>query len=1383
MQFLSQSMGWADCIILAVAPLGIIITIVSAIRVDGPAWLKAIIGRSRENLSSAEMELMSSTSQETCELWNGRDVVRCQGKAPVTEFIYLAPVNSGGTIKRIRFMKLSEAIEQNLVIKGVFSVFNLSRLIHGVPKSRNHSSHYFQGGMRNLWGSIRSRRESMDPEVTTPIPLESRGQEAQPQSAPASELIVLRKTTTHAPNITLNRHHKVDRGHLHMVASFGILLQLGVLVYFGFITYYPTLKFKKDDKQVLGYAFPFSAGGTLVLVFGMLLCARVVDRSTTEDGYKPASGREMRMIWLQQKQVVSDQIFGSFALYPRRFPQVVTTSQRDTSNKKGRPKSVSSAEPLLNEASSTSVQSDDNEDASSRSALDSGPALDLTVVATGICLAGFIIQFIGLRAMHWSASVGQLIAVIIMTILRAFVRLGFIAPVYCSELRDGFELDGLALALGDPNLGPGSGPMNDVDGFDFSLSKDRAWTVVLKEKPVLRRVEGKDNSETGGDGNMERPAQGDDPNKDGLMVERRDNAAQETLNIRKHLAHLSGWRGSASKEANSLVEAIEVTMNTLCPWTATDPPTWNWSIKVETRAKGEQPKSLPVSIQLNVQNRLWRARIDELDSVLSLWLASIDKEREFTSSTAERSRIGDDDEWFRKRSSQIRGGLILLEEHTQALKQAFDWWLPTDAPKLEEIEDSQIQERYSEAWRVVGTKLCEGHYKSPTAEHSDEEEEEQHDHANDSVGSESGDKGECWGHIFHAFLWAAVSKMKAPIDEQSEMEALGSVIPGEWNNIRLRGTGLARLAGSIRSSGLMDLNHAYLTLVPPLDSYARLGDLDCVVKIVFGQAQQHEKVSNWRAAHDSYRSMLDLASQFREDSFGLRRTVAIVMEFMRGLALLPKVPEYGEYQRHETDLMHERLSRRLSESRYRPIRKELEMLYERQRRKTSGGFSVLTYSDRQQNEINSCGFTRLHDLVACPDIEDEVVCIVERMTRMRYFLRGNGLVSLGHVPQAAKKYVRTRDILGWTPLHYVTAWKRDQAPEWIDGLLSNGADIDAPDIRGWTPLHYSICNGNSRAFDRLVEKRANVKAAGVDGITPLHCAITSEMDDMARALISNPGQPADQFTRDNFGRMPIHLAAQNGNKVVINTLRLSVDEKDQHGRTALHLAALGGHLETLSKITEYGASPNETFQLFGRGPTYTALHWAVKESKTETVVMLLVLGASVNAQGSDGRTPLHYARIPDLVDILIEYGADVNAEAQSHVTPLYDAARSGTLECVDRLLKTPGCDINARPASDDEGPLLNAIKCVRGDIVRMLVEKGAIISQRMLEAALGLHDSREQETLCFPQESLRKVEDEEKDVAEYIRAAFSLRNAFEEHVHGEMGSIVLLELIRRLCPS
>lgn len=44
-QFLSMSLGWADHILLAVGPLGIITTVVSAIRVSNVRVLKAVIGR------------------------------------------------------------------------------------------------------------------------------------------------------------------------------------------------------------------------------------------------------------------------------------------------------------------------------------------------------------------------------------------------------------------------------------------------------------------------------------------------------------------------------------------------------------------------------------------------------------------------------------------------------------------------------------------------------------------------------------------------------------------------------------------------------------------------------------------------------------------------------------------------------------------------------------------------------------------------------------------------------------------------------------------------------------------------------------------------------------------------------------------------------------------------------------------------------------------------------------------------------------------------------------------------------------------------------------------------------------------------------------------
>jgi hypothetical protein len=109
MQFLSQAMGWSDCIILATAPLGIITIIVAAIRVGGPSWLKALIGRATENIATAELELMSSTSKEVCELWNGKDVVRCAGSAPIWEFIVLLPRGGMPDNPVVKVLKIEEA--------------------------------------------------------------------------------------------------------------------------------------------------------------------------------------------------------------------------------------------------------------------------------------------------------------------------------------------------------------------------------------------------------------------------------------------------------------------------------------------------------------------------------------------------------------------------------------------------------------------------------------------------------------------------------------------------------------------------------------------------------------------------------------------------------------------------------------------------------------------------------------------------------------------------------------------------------------------------------------------------------------------------------------------------------------------------------------------------------------------------------------------------------------------------------------------------------------------------------------------------------------------------------------------------------------------------
>lgn len=66
-----ETLIWPDHVIFAMAPLGILTAVIGAIRVGGPSWARAVVGRARETRAAAELELMSSTSHEVCELFNG----------------------------------------------------------------------------------------------------------------------------------------------------------------------------------------------------------------------------------------------------------------------------------------------------------------------------------------------------------------------------------------------------------------------------------------------------------------------------------------------------------------------------------------------------------------------------------------------------------------------------------------------------------------------------------------------------------------------------------------------------------------------------------------------------------------------------------------------------------------------------------------------------------------------------------------------------------------------------------------------------------------------------------------------------------------------------------------------------------------------------------------------------------------------------------------------------------------------------------------------------------------------------------------------------------------------------------------------------------------
>ncbi|KAL7624232.1 hypothetical protein AAE478_005791 [Parahypoxylon ruwenzoriense] len=209
------------------------------------------------------------------------------------------------------------------------------------------------------------------------------------------KITIIRDGDPAAPNLSLNCHNRVGRGEIYLMAVIGTLLQIGVLVFFGFITYYRPIQphFQKDSAPVEHYAFPCAAIGTIALVVGMFLCAFVVEQSTEETCYKPTNGEKAWAVWIQ--------------------------------------KSHTKKEPSNDQRLET-----------------------LAVVGTGISLLGFIAQFIGLRGLNWSASVAQLGAVIFMTIVRAWVRRGLAEPPASTNIISDYELDWFAFRLGNHKEAP-----------------------------------------------------------------------------------------------------------------------------------------------------------------------------------------------------------------------------------------------------------------------------------------------------------------------------------------------------------------------------------------------------------------------------------------------------------------------------------------------------------------------------------------------------------------------------------------------------------------------------------------------------------------------------------------------------------------------------------------------------------------------------------------------------------------------------------------------------------------------------------------------------------------------------------------------------------------
>lgn len=179
------------------------------------------------------------------------------------------------------------------------------------------------------------------------------------------------------------------------------------------------------------------------------------------------------------------------------------------------------------------------------------------------------------------------------------------------------------------------------------------------------------------------------------------------------------------------------------------------------------------------------------------------------------------------------------------------------------------------------------------------------------------------------------------------------------------------------------------------------------------------------------------------------------------------------------------------------------------------------------------------------------------------------------------------------------------------------------------------------------------------------------------------------------------------------------DVRGDYHATLLTIAAGYGNPEIVRLLLEHGADPDAVSDW-----DRTAIYDAAACGHLEAFEVLLDHGATLPVTGPAARDLMTGAAIggaTGVVQILFDRGIPINPKEADYTAPLPTAARAGNLEMVMYLLGR-GADING---GQDDGlctPLAQALGSGHTNVAEMLIQRGAKILPRHLEAAAQADD-------------------------------------------------------------
>jgi len=267
------------------------------------------------------------------------------------------------------------------------------------------------------------------------------------------------------------------------------------------------------------------------------------------------------------------------------------------------------------------------------------------------------------------------------------------------------------------------------------------------------------------------------------------------------------------------------------------------------------------------------------------------------------------------------------------------------------------------------------------------------------------------------------------------------------------------------------------------------------------------------------------------------------------------------------------------------------------------------------------------------------------------------------------------------------------------------------------PLHEAVINSSLKQVEKLLRMKESLTEKDRGGRTPLHVAVSCRTPELIKLLLEHG---ADVSSVDTLlGLSPVEYAIRMDDWEMLSLLmekRPGIREQVLNGAKcgctdsvacALRTAAQYGHTDLLKYLISKGSFVNVALPW----DNSSLLHVAARSQQTETLKLLLLLGANIDRQDESGKTPLHVSVETgnlEVIKCLLKHGADVNAMNSAYQTPLQIAASQG--KQVVRELLNYGASVDS-VNNNGWTPLNTVANKGHVEVVQELMKHGANVDR------------------------------------------------------------------------